>query len=127
LAKSRATPDFLDSYIVNRFVEGIALLLKEAAENPDHEIWREIDRAIKEFRENLRASPALREQVGANLREALATLAQSDVAATLWSRFKRDVSADLSSERSHIRARVAAAFELAWRGACRRSKRPAKK
>jgi uncharacterized membrane-anchored protein YjiN (DUF445 family) len=107
---SRYTPGFLDAYIVNRFVEGIARLLEEAAENPDHEIWRDVDKAIEELRETMKTSPALREQVAAKARAAFASLAQSDVAASLWSDAKRDVIADLSDRNSQIRAGVADAF-----------------
>ena len=48
---SRYTPGFFDAYIVNRFVDGIAALLNEAAEDPRHQIWSEIDQAINGLRE----------------------------------------------------------------------------
>jgi uncharacterized membrane-anchored protein YjiN (DUF445 family) len=108
---SRYTPGFLDAYIVNRFVEGIGLLLKEAAENPDHEIWREIDRAIEDLREEMRRSPELRAQIAAVARDALSTLGRSELVVSLWADIRREVVADLSAPQSQIRARVAAAFE----------------
>ncbi len=80
---SRYTPGFLDSYIVNRFVEGIALLLEEAAGSPDHQIWREVDQALDELRETVRTSRALREQIATKAREAFVALVQSDIAAAV--------------------------------------------
>ena len=108
---SRFTPGFLDAYIVNRFVEGIALLLKEAAENPDHQIWREIDRAIEELREEMRRSPELRAQIAAVARDALSALGHSELVLSLWADIRREMVADLAVPQSQIRARVAAAFE----------------
>jgi uncharacterized membrane-anchored protein YjiN (DUF445 family) len=107
---SRYTPGFLDAYIVNRFVEGVAHLLEEAAEDPDHPIWQEIDRAIEELRRNMRTSPALREQIVTNARESLSSLVESDLAASLWSVLKIDVITDLSDDHSRIRAWTADAF-----------------
>ena len=49
---SRYTPGFLDAYIVNRFVEGIAHLLEEAAEDPDHQIWQEMSSNRLNFEKN---------------------------------------------------------------------------
>jgi uncharacterized membrane-anchored protein YjiN (DUF445 family) len=108
---SRYTPGFLDSYIVNRFVDGIALLLKEAAENPDHEIWREIDRAIDELRENMKSSPTLRKQIEVKAREAFASIAQSEATAAFWSDVKREIVADLLNEPSRIRSWTADALQ----------------
>ncbi|SDR01663.1 Uncharacterized membrane-anchored protein YjiN, DUF445 family [Rhizobiales bacterium GAS113] len=107
---SRYTPGFLDTYIVNRFVDGISALLREAAENPNHEIWLEVDRAVAEMREKLTESPDFRTQIGAIARETLGALGRSDFVATLWADLKRDIIADLSSEPSQIRTKVAAGF-----------------
>jgi uncharacterized membrane-anchored protein YjiN (DUF445 family) len=107
---SRFTPGFLDAYIVGRFLEGLARLLEEAAEDPEHRIRHEIDRAIEELRENMRTSPALREEIATNLRDALTSLAQSDLTASLWADLKRDILADLSDHPSSIRTWTADAF-----------------
>jgi uncharacterized membrane-anchored protein YjiN (DUF445 family) len=88
----------------------MALLLEEAAGNPDHEIWREVDKAIEGLRETMRTSRALREQVAMKAREAFAALVQSGIAAAVWNDVKYDVIADLSNPDSQIRARTAAAF-----------------
>jgi hypothetical protein len=56
---SRYTPGFIDSYLANGFVDGLAHLLRDVAENPDHEVWGEVDRAIGELRLQMRTSPAL--------------------------------------------------------------------
>ena len=77
---SRYTPGFIDTYVVNRFVDGVAHLLEDAAENPDHQVWGEVDRGIEELRLNMRRSPALKEQIVYNVRAALAGFARSGVA-----------------------------------------------
>jgi uncharacterized membrane-anchored protein YjiN (DUF445 family) len=108
---SRYTPGFLDAYIVNRFVDGVANLLNEAAEDPQHQIWGEIDRAINELRENLRTSPALRKQITDGGTDALRSLVRNGAARALWDKIKRSVIADLADERSRIRSWVSEGFQ----------------
>ena len=108
---SRYTPGFLDAYIVNRFVDGVANLLNDAAEDPQHQIWGEIDRAINELRENLRTSPALRKQIADGGKDALRSLVRNGAARTLWDKIKRSVIADLADERSRIRSWVSEGFQ----------------
>ena len=108
---SRYTPGFIDTYVVNRFVDGVAHLLEDAAENPDHQVWGEVDGAIEELRLNMRTSPALKEQIAYNMRAALGGFARSGVTRTLWVEIKRYVVADLSDERSQIRSWMTRAFQ----------------
>jgi uncharacterized membrane-anchored protein YjiN (DUF445 family) len=108
---SRYTPGFIDTYVVNRFVDGVAHFLEDAAENPDHQVWDDVDLAIKELQLNLRTSHALREQIASNARAALAGFARSGVAQTLWFKVKRYLAADLSDERSQIRSWMTGAFQ----------------
>jgi uncharacterized membrane-anchored protein YjiN (DUF445 family) len=108
---SRYTPGFIDTYVVNRFVDGVAHFLEDAAENPDHQVWDDVDQAIKELQLNLRTSLELREQIASNARAALAGLARSRVAHTLWFKVKRYLVADLSDERSQIRSWMTGAFQ----------------
>jgi uncharacterized membrane-anchored protein YjiN (DUF445 family) len=108
---SRYTPGFLDAYIVNRFVDGVANLLNEAAEDPQHQIWGEIDRAINELRENLRTSPALRKQITDGGNDALRSLVRNGAARALWDKINRSVIADLADERSRIRSWVSEGFQ----------------
>ena len=108
---SRYTPGFIDTYVVNRFVDGVAHLLDDAAQNPDHQVWGEVDRAIEELRRNMRTSPALREQIALNARTALSGFARSGVARSLWVEIKRYVVADLSGEPSQIRSWMTGAFQ----------------
>jgi uncharacterized membrane-anchored protein YjiN (DUF445 family) len=110
---SRYTPGFIDAFLAGRFVDGLAHLLEDAAENPDHPVWGEVDRAIGELRLNLRTSPALREQIGYGARAALASFARSRVTHALWADLKRYVVGDLSHERSQIRSWIAGAFQRA--------------
>ena len=108
---SRYTPGFLDAYIVNRFVDGVANLLNDAAEDPQHQIWGEIDRAINELRENLRTSPALRKQITDGGKNALRSLVRNGAARTHWDEIKRSVIADLADDRSRIRSWVSEVFQ----------------
>jgi uncharacterized membrane-anchored protein YjiN (DUF445 family) len=108
---SRYTPGFLDAYIVNRFVDGVVTLLNEAAEDPHHQIWGEIDRAIDELRETLRTSPALRKQITDGGKDVFKSLARNGAARTLWDEIKRNVIADLTSERSRIRSWTSEVFQ----------------
>jgi len=108
---SRYTPGFIDTYVVNRFVDGVAHLLEDAAENPDHQVWGEVDRAIEELRLNMRTSPALKEQIAYNMRAALGGFARSGVTRTLWVEIKHYVVADLSDERSQIRSWMTRSFQ----------------
>jgi uncharacterized membrane-anchored protein YjiN (DUF445 family) len=108
---SRYTPGFLDAYIVNRFVDGVANLLNDAAEDPQHQIWGEIDRAINELRETLRTSPALQKQITDGGKDALRSLVRNGAARTLWDKIKRSVIADLADERSRIRSWVSEGFQ----------------
>jgi uncharacterized membrane-anchored protein YjiN (DUF445 family) len=108
---SRYTPGFIDTYVVNRFVDGVVHLLEDAAQNPDHRVWGEIDRAMEEQRLNMRRSPAAREQIVYNVGAALAGFARSGVARTLWVEIKRHVVADLSDEPSQIRSWMTRAFQ----------------
>ena len=108
---SRYTPGFLDAYIVNRFVDGVANLLNDTAEDPQHQIWGEIDRAINELRENLRTSPALRKQITDGGKDALRSLVRNGAARTLWDEIKRSVIADLADDRSRIRFWVSEVFQ----------------
>jgi uncharacterized membrane-anchored protein YjiN (DUF445 family) len=108
---SRYTPGFIDTYVVNRFVDGVAHLLDDAAQNPDHQVWGEVDRAIEELRRSMRTSPALREQIASKARTALSGFARSGVARSLWVEIKRYVVADLSGEPSQIRSWMTGAFQ----------------
>jgi uncharacterized membrane-anchored protein YjiN (DUF445 family) len=108
---SRYTPGFIDTYVVNRFVDGVAHLLDDAAQNPDHQVWGEVDRAIEELRRNMRTSPALRAQIASHARTALSGFARSGVARSLWVEIKRYVVADLSGEPSQIRSWMTGAFQ----------------
>jgi uncharacterized membrane-anchored protein YjiN (DUF445 family) len=108
---SRYTPGFLDAYIVNRFVDGVANLLNDAAEDRQHQIWDEIDRAINELRENLRTSPALRKQITDGGKDALRSLIRNGAARTHWDKIKRSVIGDLADDRSRIRSWVSEGFQ----------------
>jgi uncharacterized membrane-anchored protein YjiN (DUF445 family) len=108
---SRYTPGFIDSYLANRFVDGLAHLLRDVAENPDHEVWGEVDRAIAGLRLQMRTSPALREQIASTARAALASFARSRLTRALWVEVKRYAVVDLAREPSQIRSWMTGVFQ----------------
>jgi uncharacterized membrane-anchored protein YjiN (DUF445 family) len=71
---SKYTPGFLDTYIVNRFVDGIIALLHEVARNPEHEMRRQFDAATDEFIHKLKTSADLQQQAEVLKQELLVHL-----------------------------------------------------
>ncbi len=57
--RSLLTPGWLDSYIVNGFVDGAIDLIGEVARNPDHELRAELDGYLRAAAERLRTDPEL--------------------------------------------------------------------
>jgi len=109
-AASKYTPGFLDSYIVNKFAEGIIALLHEVARNSDHEIRRQFDRASNELIHKLKTSIAYREQGEVLKREFLEHLEREDYYRVVWNDIKQKLTADLAGDHSLIRAHVAEAL-----------------
>lgn len=106
---SRYTPDFVDSYVVNKIADGIIALLHEVARDADHEIRRQFDAATEDFIQQLKTSPAYREQGQAIKREFLEHLQRDQYHRVVWNDIKQMLIADLAGERSLIRAQVAEA------------------
>ena len=107
---SKYTPGFLDSYIVNRFVDGIITLLREVAHNPEHEMRRRFDAATDEFVHKLSSSAEFKEHAEVFKRELLDHLEREAYYQVVWRDVKKRLIDDLAAERSMIRAQVADAF-----------------
>jgi uncharacterized membrane-anchored protein YjiN (DUF445 family) len=109
-AASKYTPGFLDSYIVNKFAQGIIALLHEVARDPDHEIRRQFDRASAEFIHKLKTSIEYREQGEVLKREFLAHLEREGYYRIVWNDIKQRLDADLACDHSLIRTHIAEAL-----------------
>ena len=107
---SKYTPGFLDSYIVNRFVDGIVALLQEVARNPQHEMRRRFDAATDEFVHKLSTSTEFKQQAEVFKQELLDHLEREAYYQVVWRDVKQRLLADLAAERSMIRSQVADAF-----------------
>jgi len=107
---SKYTPGLLDSYIVNRFVDGIIALLHEVARTPDHEMRRRFDAATDEFIRRLKTSSDYREQAEVLKRELLEHLEREAYYQVVWRDMKESLMADLAGDNSLIRTQLAEAF-----------------
>ncbi len=82
--KSVLTPPWVDSFIVDRFVDGIIDLIDEIARNPEHQARREFDKAVRQFIRSLRTDPAMAAKIE-EFRESLLRGKAIDVAVkTAW-------------------------------------------
>jgi len=107
---AKYTPGFLDSYIVNKFVDGIVALLHDVVGNPDHEVRRRFDTAVDEFIDRLNTSADYRDQAEALKQELLAHLDREVYYQVVWNDIKERLVADLSGAHSSIRTQLAEAF-----------------
>jgi uncharacterized membrane-anchored protein YjiN (DUF445 family) len=57
--KSMLTPPWVDTYIVNSFVDGIIDLIDEIGRTPDHEMRLALDAYLRRFAEQLESDPEL--------------------------------------------------------------------
>jgi len=57
--KSLLTPPWVDTYIVNSFVDGVIDLIDEIGQNPDHEMRLALDAYLQRFAEQLESDPEL--------------------------------------------------------------------
>ena len=113
---SKYTPGFLDSYIVNRFVDGVIALLRDVASNPNHEMRRRFDAATDEFIRKLSTSTEFKERAEELRRELLEHIEREAYYEVVWRDTKKRLLADLSDERSLIRSQVTEALIKLGRG-----------
>ncbi|MGF6874042.1 uncharacterized membrane-anchored protein YjiN (DUF445 family) [Paraburkholderia sp. MM5477-R1] len=109
-AASRYTPARLDSYIVDKFVEGIVALLHEVVANPQHELRRQFDGAIRDLAVKLETSGRY-QRVGRTLmRDCVRHLKNEGCYRVLWNQLRTRVTADVDRERSFVRRAIAGAL-----------------
>ena len=109
---SRYTPRGLDSYVVNKFRQGIVTLLHEVVENPRHELRQQFDQAVRDLIHDLMNSEEYRQKGQALLRKLVEHLQAEKFYRLLWDDVRRRVQADLESEPSLIKEHIARALTV---------------
>ncbi len=107
---SRFTPAPLDTYIVNKFVEGVVALVHEVAANPDHELRRQFDAAVAELSRDLQTAAQYRRFGRLLLRDCIRHFKAGDYYRLLLDRVRARVAADAASEQSVARDMIAGAL-----------------
>lgn len=82
--QSKYTPKWVDSYIVDKLVEGAIALLHEINTDPEHVIRLQFDEATKVFIDKLKNSPEYKEKGEALKQELLDHFAQQKYYQNLW-------------------------------------------
>lgn len=109
---SRYTPTLLDSFIVERFVDGIVALLHEVAEDARHELRNQFDQAVQELIRELSTSTEYREKGHAHMRDFIAHVRRESYYRVLWDDISQQVETDLRREHSVLREYIAGALAL---------------
>jgi uncharacterized membrane-anchored protein YjiN (DUF445 family) len=107
------TPGFLDTYIVNRFVDGILNLLHEIAEDPGHEMRRRFDLATRDFIHELKTSDIYRKRGRELAHQILAHLQQGNYYRSLWRQVTQRIVDDIAAPNSALVDHVAGALVAA--------------
>lgn len=100
---SKFTLPTLDAYIVNKFVEGIAALMREVAANPEHELRRRFDVAVQHLSSELRTSAVYRRFGRLLLRDCIRHLEGSGYSRVVLEHVRAYVLADLGSKNPVVR------------------------
>ena len=100
---SKYTPEFIDQYIVDRFVAGIARLLQEVVADPVHPLRIQFVDSTRKLIEKLKTSPEMHDRSVAIKRQIIDHLRTKPYYATLWNEIKTRILADVASDRSRLR------------------------
>ena len=100
---SKYTPGFIDQYIVDRFVAGIVLLLKEVTVDPRHPLRKQFADAMRALIEKLKTSPEMHERGTAIKRQIIEHLRTKPYYIAIWNDIKHRILDDVSSDRSRLR------------------------
>jgi uncharacterized membrane-anchored protein YjiN (DUF445 family) len=101
---SKYTPEFVDQYIVDRFVAGVVRLLQEVIADPHHPLRTQFADSTRKLIEQLKTSPAMYERVAAIKRQIIEHLRTKPYYAALWNDIKSRILADVASDQSRLRA-----------------------
>jgi uncharacterized membrane-anchored protein YjiN (DUF445 family) len=100
---SKYTPEFIDQYIVDRFVAGIARLLQEVIADPRHPLRTQFAISTCQLIEKLKTSPEMYERGAAIKRQIIEHLRTKPYYATLWNDIKKRILTDVTADRSRLR------------------------
>jgi uncharacterized membrane-anchored protein YjiN (DUF445 family) len=100
---SKYTPEFLDRYIVDRFVKGLVRLLQEVIADPEHPLRLQFADATRKLIEDLKTSPEMHARGAAIKLQIIEHLRTKPYYAALWNDLKNRILADVASERSRLR------------------------
>jgi uncharacterized membrane-anchored protein YjiN (DUF445 family) len=104
------TPVGLDSYVVNRFIQGIIALLHEVAENPAHELRGQFDEAVRTLIHDLLNSEDYRRKGEALMHEFIEHIRGENYYRLVWKEIRRRIRDDVESDSSLIARQIAAAL-----------------
>ena len=100
---SKYTPGFIDQYIVDRFVAGVVLLLKEVIADPGHPLRKQFADSTLTLVDQLKTSPEMRERVVAIKRHLIEHLRTKPYYTAIWNDIKYRILDDVSADRSRLR------------------------
>ncbi|HEU0202627.1 MAG TPA: DUF445 domain-containing protein [Burkholderiaceae bacterium] len=107
---SRYTLPLVDSFIANRFVDGVLNLLHEVVADPHHEVRARFDRALRGFVHDLKTSGEYRAS-GEEIKKSLLQHLQHEAFyRQLWEAVKQRLLADLAGTSSALREHAARAL-----------------
>jgi uncharacterized membrane-anchored protein YjiN (DUF445 family) len=101
---SKYTPEFVDQYIVDRFVAGIVHLLQEVIADSQHPLRMQFVDSTRTFIQKLKTSPAMHARGTAIKRQLIEHLRTKPYYADLWKDIKSRILADITSDQSRLRA-----------------------
>jgi uncharacterized membrane-anchored protein YjiN (DUF445 family) len=104
---SKYTPGFLDTYIVNRFVEGIVRLLHDVAGNPQHAVRQQFSEGTRNLIEKLETSPEFSARGEAFKQQIIQHLETKPYYRALWNATKQRILDDIASPRPRLREAIA--------------------
>lgn len=116
---SKYTPEFVDQYIVDRFVAGIVRLLQEVIANPHHPLRMQFADSTRKLIEQLKTSPTMYERVAAIKRQIIEHLRTKPYYAALWNDIKTRILADVASDQSRLRASASSLLSALGSGLAR--------
>ena len=104
---SKYTPGFIDQYIVDRFVAGIVLLLKEVIADPGHPLRKQFADSTRTLVDQLKTSAEMHERGTAIKRHLIEHLRTKPYYTAIWNDIKYRILDDVSSDRSRLRETMA--------------------
>jgi uncharacterized membrane-anchored protein YjiN (DUF445 family) len=116
---SKYTPEFVDQYIVDRFVAGIVRLLQEVIADPHHPLRMQFADSTCKLIDQLKTSPAMYERVAAIKRQIIEHLRTKPYYGALWNDIKRRILADVASDQSRLRASASSLLSALGAGLAR--------